>query len=424
MKQNQAIMKALAAMAIAFGVQTNANAQFGGLLKKAKQKVENKVNDTKSSAVNQASNSASETTGVSTSTPSNSNVKWRWEDKSLPFYNKVHWNGNKSEEYTYQWGHLLLFYKDVLCNPNFFGTTSVPSALWIDIDPAKKIAVPYDEPYRYAAAKLMFDDPQFTSFIRLAQILPLSNVNFYARFHYAYEANDGIVSKAEGWLSPYGDDNKMRAERNQREEAAFELAINKFPLEQFCNYGISLIKNAAQEYAAGGDIKITTMMNLYIVEPLFEDIIKRHPKYSEDADCVRQFKLAMAQNPLRGNNLNEGLLWDALDIYRICNMTPQPMPETVNADSFTKSKAIEAGKKYAGNDFVDVLIIKSDWMAHENPQKLAQKKGYSMPVVLVYKVRGHYVMRDMFLRRDSRDSNKFELQLAPGVNKPMPIDYI
>ena len=143
MKQNQAIMKALAAMAIAFGVQTNANAQFGGLLKKAKQKVENKVNDTKSSAVNQASNSASETTGVSTSAPSNSNVKWRWEDKSLPFYNNVHWNGNKSEEYKYQWGHLLLFYKDVFCNPKFFETTSVASTLWIDIDPAKKIAVPY-----------------------------------------------------------------------------------------------------------------------------------------------------------------------------------------------------------------------------------------------------------------------------------------
>ena len=422
MKQNQTIVKALTALVIAFGVQTNANAQFGGLLKKAKQKVENKVNETKSSTVNQVTNTASETAGVSTNT-SNSNAKWRWEVKSLPFYNNVHWNGSKSEEYKYQWGHLLLFYKDVFCNPKFFGTTSVASTLWIDIDPAKKIAVPYDEPYRYAVAKQMFDDPQFTSFLFLAQLLPFQNVNFYSRFHYGYEAGDGIVNKAEGWLSPYGDDNKMRAERNQREEAAFEFAINKFPLEQFCNYGISLIQNAAKEYNSGADIKITTMMNLYIIEPLYEDIIKRHPKFSEDADCVRQFKLAMAQNPLRGNNLNEGLLWDALDIYRICNMTPQPMPETVNADSFTKGKAIEAGKNYAGNDFVDVLIIKSDWMEQENPQKLAQKKGYSMPVVLVYKVRGHYVMRDMFLRRDSRDSNKFELQLAPGVNKPMPIDY-
>ena len=72
MKQNQTIVKALAALAIAFGVQNTASAQFGGLLKKAKQKVENKVNDTKSSAVNQASNSASETTGVSTNT-TNSN---------------------------------------------------------------------------------------------------------------------------------------------------------------------------------------------------------------------------------------------------------------------------------------------------------------------------------------------------------------
>ena len=101
MKQNQTIVKALTALVIAFGVQNTASAQFGGLLKKAKQKVENKVNDTKSSAVNQASNSASETTGGSTNT-TNSNVKWRWEDKSLSFYNNVHWNGSKSEEYKYQ----------------------------------------------------------------------------------------------------------------------------------------------------------------------------------------------------------------------------------------------------------------------------------------------------------------------------------
>ena len=417
MKQRQTIVKSLVALTLILGGVIPANAQFGGLLNKAKKAAKDKVENTKQNAVSEASSKASDATGLSSNT---SNVKWRWEDKSLPFYNNMHWNGNKSEEYKYQWGHLLMFYKDVFCNPNFFGLNTVPSALWLDIDPAKKIAVPYDEPYRYAVAKLMFDDPQFTSFIRLAQLLPYYNPAFYGRFHYGYEAGDGIVNKQEGWMSPYGEDRFMMDERNNREDAAFQLAINKFPLEQFCNYGISLIKKAAQEYAAGGDVKITTIINLYSVEPLYDEIIKKHPKFDENADCVRQFKLALAQNPLRGADLNSGLLTEALDIYRICNMEPQPMPETVNVDAVTKNAAIKAAKEYAGNDYVDVLIIMSDWMRNENPQKISVRKYYSMPVVLVTNVRGHYVMRDMNLRRED---TKYQLLRPAGVIKPMPIDY-
>ena len=60
MKQNQTIVKALAALAIAFGVQTNANAQFGGLLKKAKQKIENKVDDAKLEAKKEVYHQAKE----------------------------------------------------------------------------------------------------------------------------------------------------------------------------------------------------------------------------------------------------------------------------------------------------------------------------------------------------------------------------
>lgn len=50
MKTNHSIVKALVMLTIAFGVQTTANAQFGGLLKKAKQAVKAK-NDTKESEV-------------------------------------------------------------------------------------------------------------------------------------------------------------------------------------------------------------------------------------------------------------------------------------------------------------------------------------------------------------------------------------
>ena len=50
MKTNHSIVKVLVMLTIAFGVQTTANAQFGGLLKKAKQAVKAK-NDTKESEV-------------------------------------------------------------------------------------------------------------------------------------------------------------------------------------------------------------------------------------------------------------------------------------------------------------------------------------------------------------------------------------
>ena len=43
MKKNQAIIRMLMALVVAFGVETTASAQFGGLLKKAKQAVKDKV---------------------------------------------------------------------------------------------------------------------------------------------------------------------------------------------------------------------------------------------------------------------------------------------------------------------------------------------------------------------------------------------
>ena len=58
MRQRQTIVKTLAAVAIAFGMQTPAQAQFGGLLKKAKQAVKEKVDDAKSSAKQQAQGAA------------------------------------------------------------------------------------------------------------------------------------------------------------------------------------------------------------------------------------------------------------------------------------------------------------------------------------------------------------------------------
>ena len=58
MRQRQTIVKTLAAVAIAFGMQTPAQAQFGGLLKKAKQAVKEKVDDAKNSAKQQAQGTA------------------------------------------------------------------------------------------------------------------------------------------------------------------------------------------------------------------------------------------------------------------------------------------------------------------------------------------------------------------------------
>ena len=46
MKKYQVIIRMLMAMTIAFGVQTTASAQFGGLLKKAKSAVKEKVTGT------------------------------------------------------------------------------------------------------------------------------------------------------------------------------------------------------------------------------------------------------------------------------------------------------------------------------------------------------------------------------------------
>ena len=72
MKKNiQTAMRIVMAVAIAFGVETTASAQLGGLLNKAKKAVKEKVSDTKnnakSSVKQQAESTVSETVGTESS---------------------------------------------------------------------------------------------------------------------------------------------------------------------------------------------------------------------------------------------------------------------------------------------------------------------------------------------------------------------
>ena len=423
--QNRILFQMLMAATMTFGIQTAANAQFGklkGLANKAKAAVGDKTTST----VNETKGSASGVGADGSNVSSANGVVWRWEDKTASWYHNMHWNGKQSEEYKYQWGHLLLFYKEIFANPKLFPVwpemkiETVPVSLWLDFDAAKQIAVPYDEPYRYALAKLLMDDSDFSTFIRFAQMLPFRNVDLYARYRHGYEKEaDRIVSK-NGWFTPWNSDADMRYERNQREDAAIQKAVNRFPLEQFCDYAVSIIKSSAASVASNQPMKINTIINLFMIEPLIEDVIKQHPKYSDNAECVRQLKLTLAQNPLKGANVYEGLLWKALDLYRIDTVEPQPLPAKYFAkvDATTKAKAVAAAKQYAGDKFVDIYLLT---LTPERSSDLLKPTMWDATVCLVTKERGHYVMCIKTLRRNNA---KYEiLEPGGGIHKPIPVAY-
>ena len=157
MKKNQMIAKTLMVSMLLLGGAVSANAQFGSLKglankakKAAKDKVEQKIDDAKSSAVNQASDAAGipSDNGIDAS-----KVVWRWKGKESElgqeWADNFVFNGDrKSSAYKVQVGAHMKIFNEIL--PKIGSTTAYGLLDFVTFGPDKKTAVPIDEVPRYA----------------------------------------------------------------------------------------------------------------------------------------------------------------------------------------------------------------------------------------------------------------------------------
>ena len=241
MKKNLTMAKALMVSMFLFGGAVSANAQFGSLKglankakKAAKEKVEKKVEDTKSEAVGQASEAA----GIEN--PSAEGVVWRWKGKESElgseWADKFVFNGDrKSSAYKVQVGAHMKIFNEIL--PLLGSTTAYGMRDFVTFGPEKKTAVPIDEVPRYAWTKAFVDNPTLDNFKVFAMVLLYNSPTYMVYLEYIMnDKTNGIVNSQKGWMLPWPSESAMRSERDAREDYAFELAKKKIALKDICEY--------------------------------------------------------------------------------------------------------------------------------------------------------------------------------------------
>ncbi len=433
--QNRILIQMLMALAMTFGAQTAANAQFGklkGLADKAKSAVKDKaaskVSNAQDNATQQAASATGSAAGVgagsSAGAPDASKVVWRWEDKSKSYYEAFHFH-----EWGTDWDNTIRLWfwqyvKDIISDEDFF-TGTASSRAWLDLQDGKWI--PYDEPLRYAYTKNFVDNPSLKSWKYFTMVLPYMIPNWYG--HYRDRMDDyehGIIDAKNNTMLAWGSDREMRNDREARERYALELAYKTVSVQEAAEWAIYNLRYVRDMYAKN-TLKISHLWALYQAMAIKELMVEQHPDYEKNKNNeVVRLLFSEWNNPkiLTGEPY-KGQFFDIFFAVRNGNMDKQSVPQGVAVDAATKNGGTSAGKTSAqnfGEQFVEVIYKSKEWSAFKNPKYPYNVTHHSLPVSLITKKGTQYIMRNGNLQRTP--AGKYQIQIAmDGTASGVPVDY-
>ena len=366
------IAKTLMVSMLLLGGAVSANAQFGSLKglankakKAAKDKVEQKIDDAKSSAVNQASDAAGipSDNGIDAS-----KVVWRWKGKESElgqeWADNFVFNGDrKSSAYKVQVGAHMKIFNEIL--PKIGSTTAYGLLDFVTFGPDKKTAVPIDEVPRYAWTKAFVDNPTLDNFKVFAMVLLYNSPTYMVYLEYVMnDKSTGVVNSQKGWMLPWSSESAMRSERDAREDYAFELAKKKIALKDICEYTCMQYQRAEAALEEGS---ASLAHGYFLAEELKKHMIEEHPDYNASADCVRQVNLMASKWEANNREMYRNMI----DICGVNNMKPVEMPKGVSVSADIKSNGDAAAKKWAqaaNLEYVKTIYLESKWHEFKNPK--------------------------------------------------------
>lgn len=421
MKKNLTIAKALMVSMFLFGGAVSANAQFGSLKglankakKAAKEKVEKKVEDTKSEAVGQASEAA----GIEN--PSAEGVVWRWKGKESElgseWADKFVFNGDrKSSAYKVQVGAHMKIFNEIL--PLLGSTTAYGMRDFVTFGPEKKTAVPIDEVPRYAWTKAFVDNPTLDNFKVFAMVLLYNSPTYMVYLEYIMnDKTNGIVNSQKGWMLPWPSESAMRSERDAREDYAFELAKKKIALKDICEYTCMQYQRAEAALEQGS---ASLAHGFFLAEELKKHMIEEHPDYNASLDCVRQVNLLASKWEANNREMYRNMV----DICGVNNMNPVDMPKGVNVSADIKSNGDAAAKKWAqaaNLEYVKTIYLENSWRAFKNPKFPYNITHHALKAAVIGKKGGKYVMMNMDLQKSLK--GQYGMNVGLGA-KLTPVNY-
>lgn len=420
MKKSQLIVKTLVVSMLLLGGAVNANAQLGGLKglagkakKAAKDKVEQKIDDTKSQTVSQASDAA----GLDN--PSADGVVWRWTGKESElgdWAEKMVFNGDrKTDAYKQQaYIHMNIF-GEVLAR---VGSTDAYGLLdYVTYGPDKKKAFPLDEIPRYAWTKAFVDNPTLDNFKVLALVLLYHSPTYTIYLQYPMNnATSGVVNTEKGWMLPWPSESAMNSERDAREDYAFELAKKKISLKDICEYTCMQYQRAEAALQEGSS---SLAHGYFLAEELKKHMIEEHPNYDASADCVRQVNLLASKWEANNREMYRNMI----DICGVNSMKPVDMPSGVNVSADIKAKGDAAAKKWAqaaNLEYVKTIYLENKWHEFKNPKYPYNVTHHALKAAVIGKKGDKYVMMNMDLQKSLK--GEYGMNVGLGA-KLTPVNY-
>lgn len=423
MKKSQLIVKTLMVSMLLLGGAVSANAQLGGLKglagkakKAAKDKVEQKIDDTKNQAVNNAADASGIPTGDA---PDASNVVWRWNGKEADWGEwapNLTFNGDrKSDAYKMQVAAHMKIFKEIF--PNLGTTTAFGLTDYVTIGADKKIAVPIDELPRYAWTKAFVDNPTLDNFKVFAMVLLYDTPTYMIYLQYMMaDKTKGVVNANKGWMLPWASESDMITERRNREDYAIEIAKKKIALKDICEYAVMQYQNAEAAIQQGS---VSLAHGYFLAEALKDRIIADHPQYSATDENVRKVELEAA----KWAQNNNAMYVKMVEVCGVANMKPVDMPSGVNVSADIKTNGDAAAKKWAQTanlEYVKTIYLESSWHTFKNPKYPYNITHYSVPVAVICKQGDKYVMQKMDLQKTVK--GQYGVVQALGA-KLQPVNY-
>lgn len=265
----------------------------------------------------------------------------------------------------------------------------------------QNIVVPTDETYRNAWECRFIADPNIGAFVYyLHSLTMIEPRGFKADFIYNYEnLNEGIVNSKEGLMLP-ANFFKMRRER---EDVAYYMATTALPYDALVNYAKSVVAQIEK-------VKDVKYKLLFLIEGniLLQGVIPDHKDYADNkgSDDLRLIKMGLAKYKYG----------DMLQLYSAENSEPVDEPSGVAVAADIKSRGTEAAKSYAGDAFEKIIFLRATWETFKEQEYPYRTMSYGMPVAVVTNENGHRLIQDCNLQK-SPDGSRWFVSAGSNASK-------
>ena len=429
----------IVALAIILGCSTTASAQFGGLVKKAKkavtEKVQDKVKETKRDVKNQVTQQAMEKAGLE-KPEYDPNRKYKPSKEALaadpqandltieegftksigeihacfeqfsdiapygPYYTdnaKKFWGMDKvfteKELHKMFYGDLADAWKVDRMHRNFRLASFDP----VNIE-EPQVKVPRDEYFVNFWTCRFIADPKSEQALKEYVYAYMWLNHTLCKLQYEYAMKDELNGIIDDKSIMYPE---LRNMRWNRDNMAYGYATSITPVENL----LKLAEESAKGIEATDGDAFSRLFNHFMLDVLVNDFLPKHNN-APDAQKLKLLRLKL-ETPTIGK---------LVDAYQQGFVDAVSEPKGVTVDAKTRTEGLAAAKKFAGANFEKAVFTNSSWQTFKEQKYPYRIMAYALPIAIITKEGGKRFVQYCTLTK-SADGSKYFVQAGSDTRK-------